>query len=72
MGAKFNQKRKMEIVLSADSLEFVAIDMLGPFPRTKTGSQSVSVMTKKSTKLTRAISTSKVVPTQDAGTFFTD
>lgn len=57
---------------SASFLEYVAIDILGPLPRLKAGSQFAIIMTDRYTKLTNVIPTTKMTLTQVANNFFND
>lgn len=51
-------------------LEFIAIEVLRPLPRTTSGNQYAIVITDRYSKVTRAIPTSKTASTHAANIFF--
>lgn len=59
-------QRQLQPYLPATPLEFVAVDILGLLPKTKTSSGFIIVMTNRCSKLTRAIPTKKTTATDVA------
>lgn len=53
-------QRKLRLFFPAGSLEFLAIDILGPLQQTMTDNRYIEVMTNRFPKLTKAITTSKI------------
>ena len=53
-------QRHLKLFPAKGPLEYIAIDILGPLPRTKTGRQYVVVITDRYSKLTRAVPTAKI------------
>lgn len=68
-GSKYRHKRCLQLFPAYGPLEFVVIDVLCPFPKTRQGSQLIVVMTNFYSKLMRAISTSKTSSTHVADVF---
>lgn len=53
-------------------MDFVAIDILGPLPKTRTGNKFMVVLTDRFTKLTIAATTTKTKVTTVASTLLND
>lgn len=62
-------KRPPQLLLPSKTLDFVALDILGPLPKAKSRIQYVVVVTYRYSKLTRVISSSKTASTHIANTF---
>lgn len=69
MQTKFAHQRQLEQFPANRSLKIIAIDILGPLPRTKEGMRYVVFMTDRYTILTRAIQTATVTSTETAKIF---
>lgn len=54
-GTRGNKQHKVRLFPAVDPLTFVAMDLVGPFPKTKSGYTSILVMTDRFTKVTRAV-----------------
>lgn len=68
-GTKARHKESLRLFPSAVLLEFMAIDILGPLPATKSGNQHEIVLTNRYTKLTRTILVTKVISMGAAAVF---
>lgn len=66
------QKRKLRLFIPTGPLYFVSIDILGPFPKTKSGNHFLVVMLNKLSKLTKAIAMIKKVVTTVLSIFIND
>lgn len=64
MGTKLKHQGQLKLLPPVGSLKFLAIDLLWPLPRSKTGNQLVVIMTDRYSKLLRAILTTKITSTQ--------
>lgn len=53
-GTQYNHQKHLRLFPAKGMLEFIAMDILGPLPTTKTGKQFVVVITDRYKKLTRA------------------
>ena len=49
------QKHKTKLFPPTGSLEYITIDLLGPFPMTKNGNQFIAFITDRYSKITRAL-----------------
>ena len=54
-GTQVRHQKDLKLFPAAGPLDFVAMDLLGPLPKTAHGNRHVLVMTDRSTKLTRSI-----------------
>ena len=54
-GTRYKHQKYLKLFPAAGPLEFVAMDLLGPLPKTKSGHVYVLVITDRFSKLTRAI-----------------
>ena len=70
-GTQYTKQKHLRLFPANGPLEFVAMDILGPLPKTKQGNQFVVVLTDRYSKLTRAIPTGKTTATTVA-TIFVD
>lgn len=71
-GTLLKNKLHLQLFPATGPLEFVALDLLGPLPRTNKGNQYVDVITGRYSKLTRAIPTGHVTSTNVAYIVFND
>ena len=59
-------QRELKLFPAAGPLEFIAMDILGPLPRSKKGNRFITVMTDRYSKLTRAVPSTKTTAPQVA------
>lgn len=69
IGTELRHQRKLELFLPNGPLEFVAIDILGSIPRTRSGNKFVVVITGKYFKLTQVIPTTNITSSEVANFF---
>lgn len=72
MCLKIEHQRELELFQPAGPFEFVALDILGPLPKTKIVNQFVAILTDRYSKLTSFIPTAKMTSTKVAHIFFHD
>lgn len=63
---KYRHKRSMHLFSASGSLEFGAMDIVGPLPKTTQGIQHISVISDCYSKLARAVPTSRTTATHVA------
>lgn len=66
---KFRLLRRLDLFPPNGSLEFVAIDILGPLPRTSSSNKFVFIITYMYSKVKRAVPTTNITSTQAANIF---
>ena len=54
-GTQYRSRRELRLFPATEPLSFVALDLLGPLPKSKSGHEHVLVITDRFTKFTRAI-----------------
>lgn len=69
-GTTLKHKRSLQQFATTRPLEFVAIDMLGPLPRTTEGNQRNVIITDRYSKLIRSVPTAKITTTAVTCMFF--
>lgn len=67
---RYKRQRPLQVFPPSESLDFIAMDILDPLPRTRNGNQKVVVTTYWYVKLKRAIPTAKTTATYDTNVFF--
>ena len=70
-GTAAQRQKLLTLFPAAGPLEFVAMDIAGPYPRTRNGNEYVVVLTDRFTKLTRAIPT-RTTTASDVASIFID
>ncbi|CDF32213.1 unnamed protein product [Chondrus crispus] len=68
-GTQYRQQKKLTLFPAAGPLEFVAMDLYGPLPKTPHGNRHILVITDRFTKLCRAIPLRTTQAQQVAQTF---
>lgn len=71
MGTKFSHQRIFELFLPSGPLELIAVNILEPLPRTRSGKQFVVIITDMYSNLARVVTSTKLTLTQVANTFST-
>lgn len=69
LGTRTRHQKRLRLFPSSGSLEFLAMDTLGPLPKMKSGTQHVNVLTYKFNKLKRAIQVTTETSTSAATIF---
>lgn len=72
MGATFTHQRQLQLFPATGPFKFIAVDILGPLPQSRSGNQVMIIITDWYSKLTRTIPTPKLSSTYVAHTFRND
>lgn len=71
IGTVYNHRKNLRLLLASGRLDFVAMNVLGPLPKTECGSQFVVAMTDRLLKLSGEVSTTKTAASH-RGSIFLD